>query len=263
MPKVDGVGYSNSTYLKIEDLSRIFAMHLAITKAVLVKHGNLYQQRYRYIDLTAGKGFTPNGLRGSPLIFLEQVESDKVKIPYRADLIECKEKNINELKLAILTEANKLDWKGGEIEYHLGRYQSVIPSLLNEKCTNEMGLFFVDPSGDLPDFDILGLIADLRPRMEILIYVSSTNIKRLYKHQEKRLTDYLEKVSKQHWLIRQPISWDQFKWTILLGSNSSLFRDYKKINFLRLESEGGQKILEKLNLTKIEQMERHQLKLFE
>ena len=93
MPKVDGVGYSNSTYLKIEDLSRIFAMHLAITKAVLVKHGNLYQQRYRYIDLTAGKGFTPNGLRGSPLIFLEQVESDKVKIPYRADLIECKEKN--------------------------------------------------------------------------------------------------------------------------------------------------------------------------
>ena len=121
---------------------------------------------------------------------------------------------------------------------------------------------FVDPSGDLPDFDILHYIAEMRPKMEILIYLPSTNVKRTYQYTEKRLTDYIESVGKKHWLIRKAIDWDQFKWTFLLGSNApDLFKDYKGIDFYRLESRQGQNILEKLNLTEKEQIESKQYSL--
>jgi hypothetical protein len=97
MPKIDGVGYGECTGLKIEHFSKIISMHLAVTQAVLNKYNNLYQQHYRYIELTAGKGFTPNGEKGSPLVFLEKAESEKFKLSFRADFIECEQKNITEL----------------------------------------------------------------------------------------------------------------------------------------------------------------------
>jgi hypothetical protein len=59
MPIVDGVGHSDSTILKIGILPRIFAMHFVITQAVIRKHPS-FTQRYRYIDMTAGKGFGPD-----------------------------------------------------------------------------------------------------------------------------------------------------------------------------------------------------------
>jgi hypothetical protein len=68
MPKVDDVGFGQSTPIKIQHLSKILDMHMAITQAVLNKHA-VYKKKYRYVDLTAGKGHTPDGLKGSPLVF--------------------------------------------------------------------------------------------------------------------------------------------------------------------------------------------------
>ena len=71
MPTKDGVGYGEFTKLKIEHLAKIFGMHLAITQAVL-KRSPYYKQYYRYIDITAGKGYVPDSLTlGSPLVFVK------------------------------------------------------------------------------------------------------------------------------------------------------------------------------------------------
>lgn len=263
MPKIDNVGYGDCTERKMDDFSKIVAMHLAITQAVLKKNIRLYPQSYRYIDLTSGKGYSPNGVKGSPIAFLEQAEHEKFELPYRADLIECEPKNMGELKSAIAEAKNRIKWVASDINFHLGRYQDEIKKLLPIRNNNEFGLVFVDHSGDMPDFQVLHYISEMRPKMEILIYLSSTNVKRIYQHTEKRLTDYIDSIGKKYWLVRKPISWDQFKWTFLLGSNApSLFRDYSRIDFYRLETKRGQQILEELNLTEKEQFEAKQPKLF-
>jgi three-Cys-motif partner protein len=263
MPKVDNVGYGDCTEKKMEDYSKIIGMHLAITQAVLKKFSHLYPQHYYYIDLTAGKGYSPTGVKGSPIVFLEQAEKRKFALPYSADFIECEPKNMVELKENIEKEKRINGWVTPYINFHLGKYQDEIQKLFSKKSNKEFGLVFVDPSGDMPDFNVLHFIAVMRPKMEILIYLPSTNVKRTYQYTEKRLTDYIGSIGKKYWLIRKPISWDQFKWTFLLGSNApSLFPDYKDIDFFQLESEKGQKILEALNLTEKEQMESKQFRLF-
>src|SRR5215510_10855027 len=105
MPIENGVGYGEYTGVKIEHLSKILAMHMAITKSVIKKHASYSEPEYRYLDLTAGKGLTPDGNLGSPIVFLDKVKDQKLKfdIPFRADLIEREQENLDELKKAVST----------------------------------------------------------------------------------------------------------------------------------------------------------------
>ena len=60
MPIENNVGFGKYTPFKIQHLSKILAMHMAITQGVL-KKTPYFRQVYRYIDLTAGRGKTPDG----------------------------------------------------------------------------------------------------------------------------------------------------------------------------------------------------------
>lgn len=177
MPIMDSVGYGELTPLKIEHLSRIIAMHTAITKAVLNKN-SVYTKQYRYVDLTAGKGSTPDDTKGSPVVFLEEAESPRFGIPYRADFIECEKKNLDQLQAIVRRESTKNSWGCHDVHFHHGDYQKVVNDLFPETNRNMFGLVFVDPSGDLPDIETLRLVAKRRPKMEILMYISATNIKK-------------------------------------------------------------------------------------
>jgi hypothetical protein len=261
MPVENGVGYGNLTSLKIEHLSRIMSMHLAVTAAVLRKYPRFGRQ-YRYLDLTAGKGQTPDGLIGSPLVFLQQTNMVEFPKPIQMDLIECNEQNLHELKMAV-DNLKIVDNNVRTVNFHHGNYEDIVHTLISGQDKAEFGLIFADPSGDMPNFDTLRQLAKSRPHMEILIYVSTTNIKRVFHLTEKLLSDYMKDVGKKYWLVRKPVSWDNHKWTFLLGSNTDIFKNYRRIGFLRIESNEAQDFFPILNFSTQQRIQKWQPSLFD
>lgn len=261
MPIENGIGYGEYTGIKIEHFSKIMAMHMAITQAVIRKYPTYYEPEYRYIDLTAGKGKTPDGNPGSPIVFLDKANDKKFTIPFYADFIEREQENIAELEAAVSIHPLSSSQRGS-IVFHHSDYEEVIPKLLRNKKESQLGLVYVDPTGtkDLPDIDTLALISNMRPRMEILFYISATSVKRQFQQTQKFLVDYLVTTGKQHWLIRKPFKGDNHQWTFLLGSNSDLFKPYKSIQsyFYILDSPDGQQVFEKLNLSEEQRFEQKQ-----
>lgn len=261
MPIENGVGYGEYTGVKIEHLSTILAMHMAITQAVIKKY-SYYEPTYHYIDLTAGKGSTPGGNPGSPIVFLNKASDTKFHTSYRADLIEREQSNIDELQKTISAHPMSTSQQGN-IYFHCGEYEQIIPQLLIVKKEKQLGIVYVDPSGDLPDFNTLAYISSMRPRMEILLYLSATNVKRQFQQTQKFLADFLSETEKQHWLIRKPFKGDKHQWTFLLGSNSDLFKPYSSIRsyFYILNSPEGQEVFEKMNLSQEQRIEQKQPRL--
>jgi three-Cys-motif partner protein len=260
MPIKDGVGYSRSTRIKISHLEKILGMHLCVTQNVLDKHRQ-FRRVYRYIDLTSGKGINPDGTRGSPLVFLEQVESGQVGLPYRADFIERNATNLADLHQTVSRQIDACGWHNGVIHYHHGDYQQLVTELLPDMDEGEFGLVYVDPSGDLPDFKALQYAATYRPKMEILIRVASTNVKRQFQYTHEQLSGYIGRVGKRYWLCGTPMLGDQHKWVFLLGSNTGVFKDYAGIGLYRMDSPKGKEVFLRVNLTKEQQREVMQPKL--
>ena len=243
MPIKNGVGFGTHTELKINHLRNILAMHINITGAVIDKC-RYYERVYHYIDATAGPGKCPElGLIGSPMVFIKTAQSKGLYC--KCDLIEIRQEHCDSLSRNL----NQHQCINGTINIHCDDYAEVLSTLMLPN-RNQLGLIFVDPSGEVPDFEVIGKALEGRPRMEVLFYLPAANLKRFYHHTGMKLANYMQQVHKNHWLIREPVG--RHQWTFLLGSNTDLFKSYSKIGFYRFDSLEAQRIFPVLNFTKDE-----------
>ena len=257
MPLLKGVGVSWLTPTKLHHLRAIMEMHVKITKAVLNKNPH-YAREYHFIDATAGPGKYRakwKTVEGSPLVFLSVAENEQLR--YRADLIEKEPGNVALLR----GHLPKLGC--GKASIHPGEYGPIIRKLLSSKDQTQLGLLYVDPSTGIPDFDTVAYVSRMRPRMEVLMYLSATNLKRNHGITAQLLSDHIAEIDKTQWLVRRPVSSDRHQWTFILGSRTNLFKDYGRIEFYPLDSDEAQAFFPKLNLSAKQRMEQFQPRLFD
>lgn len=281
MPKHRDLGYGQFTPDKAEAFRAILQMQMIIARAVIQK----YQKQkysslpYLYLDLTAGPGYSDfnKQIKGSPLIFLElanqplRIGKSKDKflrpVPYEAHFFEKDAEFAARLENEIASFRTLHDCQG--LTVHCADYTDSatgVCAIWSVPQKYRYGLIYVDPSGNLPDFGIFACLAKKFPRVEILIHISATVVKRRAQAHDipERLADLIEKIPKTHWLIREHRQGDKHQWTFLMGTgDKKLFKGLKKMQFYSIDSPEGQRILERLNYTRREIFERYQPKLFD
>ena len=99
--------------------------------------------------------------------------------------------------------------------------------------------------------------------MEVLLLPFCYKSKREHGYTDKTLSDYISQMNKNYWVVRKPIKGDKHQWTFLLGSNTELFKDYKSIEFFRMDSDEAQNFFIKLDLSKKQQLDKIQTNFFD
>ncbi len=247
-PIIEGVGQSDMTPIKLEQLRMILAAHLDISGNVIRKMTN-WRRYYLYIDATSGPGRYTEHI-GSPLVFLEEAQSRRLR--YKALFIEEGKESSQELAQNVAGYP--------DVFVQDGDYESVIPDVFTTNDEKQIGLLYIDPNNGMPNRAAIQHVAGVFPRLDILLYASATAFKRV--KGSPRLCDLIEGAGKRHWLIRKPFINDAWQWTFLLGSNMSFAGKMKRdLGMEPVNSASGQRIIDQLSLTVDERERLFQLPL--
>lgn len=249
MPVDNGVGYSGTTFDKIDGLRKILSQHLAVVK-VIYKGRQI--QPYFFIDCTSGPGYNTNlELDMSPLVFLKTATGSGVYC--QAIFIE--ERIDNYFDLLRNIEITPYDFSKIKTSAFNGSFESVLPKATFAIPKWSYGIIYFDPTKSL-DFDFISrlFMHENLDRIDILVHISATTMKRL----KKPLVNEIEKVNKRHWLIRDvyPTGRDQHQMTFLFGMNWNGLKPMKKHRFYSVDSDKGREILMYLSMPKNEYQEK-------
>lgn len=252
----NGVGFSSVTETKQEHFRMILRTQLLIVKAIFKKYP-YFMQKFHYFDINAGAGMS-KGRPGSPLIFLDEIAL--AGLDYSAVFIDRDTENIRQLYE--LTKAEK------NIQLICGEHAEVLPQLFVNDNKRRFGLLYTDPNG-IFNAELLQEFSQ-QPcfqATDILINCPASAVKRVKnspKCDDNRcLQDRLSIIDKKFWLVRDALKNSTWQWTFLLGTNWTKFPEFHRIGMVKMESERGREIFERLNFTSMERMSRHQAGLFD
>jgi len=252
---MDCLGCSDYTSYKQLHLGVILKTHLRICQAILTRKPEWSRREYHYFDLNAGPGlylYQDEFIKGSPLLFCEAWRT--IAIPCQAHFFEINDSLRTEL---IWHLRNFMDHHPEMAFSFLGDHRKFLPCYFDEadaqKPRKKFGLVYSDPTGQLPPFNLLARMFKGKSysTLDVLIYLSATNIKRqLFAYGCKlnqRLEDLLQAIPKKYWIVREPCG--RHQWTFLLGTNWTNFPIFETLGFHRIDSAIGKSIITKLNYT--------------
>lgn len=264
MPKNNNIGFSNCTPDKQDGLNKFLKLHFRIVQAVLKNSKNKTYSafpKYVYVDTNAGDGANQHYGEGSPVIFLRA--AFQAKIPFKAYFIERESANVQSLQKIVKSFGAQSD-----VEIIEGDNKEILPKVveniqIESRRKAVFGLVYKDPNGE-PNLDLLNGVSRKLEKVDLLIRVPTRVLKRKANAPQcdaSRLFDFIHKIKKEHWLIRDTFVFDRsHDWTFLFGANFKT-GDWKKERFYSLDSEEGQRILERLNYTKKELLELKQMNM--
>jgi len=245
MPIIDGIGYSEYTAQKQADFAYLVGYHLNVAGHMITRAAANRKTwppwEYWYFDITAGKGTCPEtDAPGSPLIFATEARQKGVRA--RALLFEKEPENCASLRehLADYPECTVIP----------GDHTITLMPSIPEADRPHLGLLYCDTSGTYPPFPLLAEFASnkLTERVDLLLYVSATTIKRCCGAFPDKgfqlLSDGLASISKATWIIREPQG--RHQWTFICGSKWEGLSGFPKRGFYKLNTDEGQAILRRL-----------------
>lgn len=189
-------------------------------------------------------GFFSEAVVGSPLAFVQL--SQEKEIPHQAVFIEVNEDNYEQLCKHVSSEGRQ------NVQIVLGDHSKILPRYFQGGTRKRYGIVYADPTGTLPPFSLLGRMSRVPTyaTLDILIYCSAANIKRMRHIHNRSLSEFLDEIDKEYWIIRE--AHGKHQWTFLLGTNWDSMPEFKKLGFHLATSSRGQEIMESLDKTKAE-----------
>jgi hypothetical protein len=204
----------------------IFGMSLKISKAAPVA-----KYTYWHIDLCAGTGFNDRaGCEGSPLVFLRQARSARRAV--RAHFCDIErhavvalEERIAGLSLPPLVETR---CHQADNKHFLATVAGIIRR--TERSPRfAMGTCLLDPNGTKPDvfpLQQLATFAATFPRIDILVNINLNCLRSCLGCHRRgmkgfewawTIEEFLARVHRKHWMIRNPIEHPGHRFTMLIG----------------------------------------------
>ena len=264
MPLINGIGVSENTSVKQETFRSIMQTHIKMCKEIFKKQASWRKKEYLYVDLNAGSG-RYEGIKGSPLIFLDVVKQEKLNVPINALFCEINQDSW----FSLFKECDKYFSDSNLSKY--ADYIKLTGDIGQAKCINEdnrrwienlsrtqpkdqkrqYGIIYSDPNNHEANFGGLAKMSKINTfrQTDIMIHISATTMKRMYgaNNNNTRLMDAISHIDKKLWIIRRPYTAHQ--WTFLIGANWDRFPKFKNLGFVELSTKEGQDILTQLNYT--------------
>jgi three-Cys-motif partner protein len=251
MPIDNHVGYGECTEIKNTHFRTLIQINLKMWKSYMQEYG---EKTFTYWDINAGPGFHEAFGKGSPIIFLEEIKN--VGMNYCANFLEKDPATSEKLKYNIL-----MTYGQDAANVWQGDHNVTLRTWIDNQGFRFLpGLLYSDPTGEEPPFDLIAEFSKHWRKVDLLIYVSATNIKRKIPYGCCRLLESINKIDKKHCMIRKPM--DAFQWTFLYLTNGPI-PVWKKQGFYDILSKEGNEIIERLNLTNEERERQYQLSLFQ
>jgi hypothetical protein len=247
MPTKNGIGYSQHTPTKHDHYRMLLEIQIPIVGHILRRHTWAWNG-YLHFDITAGNGGSPDE-PGSPAIFKQVITA--AALPYHAIFIEREPCNAETLQ-SVLSGNDHVTIECGDHAGVLPRYIQNCP--VDFAAHKIYGSLFVDPTGSEPPWSLLRDFGATYNKIDIVIYLSATNIKRIRKSLDiqQDLLDSIRQIPKKHWLVREHCG--RHQWTFLLGTNWADYPDWQAGGFYKMKSPAGERIIQELNYTNEERI---------
>lgn len=264
MPVDNGVGIGPQTESKMRHFQKIARMWCKTVSSIFaIPYVKAKRPVALYVDATAGPGYRMTDgsqYKSAWVHFLEIAKGHG--LPVSAWLFESNPKVFSELQAAVIRReaahvfggpeprrSEKISLFNESYQRWLPRFPELIPRRIRPY---QLGLLFVDPNGPSElHLDSIAAFSVALPRVDVLMYVSATALKRYWQGQI-RLSDLVGEIPKDRWLVRHPDG--EAHWTYLLGTGKeSPLKAYKSIKLLDIDDPFLRDALRRMEYTAAEQ----------